>query len=187
MRLYDLLKDKMMGIYVGVIKDNEEVKGVYEGMTGGKFVIKTLEDVKAGDEVTLRLAVGGWNFIFPCVVERIGRNGAVLKPVGKVKIREKRKEKRVPTLQKCVINDKRGLMLDVSFHGTRILALDEYNIGDIVEVKVRNNSIKGKVRWIKSEIVDLRSMGVLIEDSIIWWKEYVKERLAEALKVLRGI
>ena len=185
MKLVDLLKDKVIGMYIDILKGEKKIAGIYQGMEKGKFMVKSVEEVNEGDNLEVRLSIGGWNFIFPCVVEKVGENRTILKPLGKVKIREKRKEKRVPILKKCVINSKRGLMLDASYHGTRILSTDEYNIGDIVEVEVEGNAIKGIVRWMKPEEVDLKSVGVMIENATPWWMDYVKERLAEFASVLR--
>jgi len=185
LKLVDLLKDKVIGMYVDILKGEKKITGIYQGMEKGKFVVKSVEDINEGDNLEVRLSIGGWNFIFPCVVEKVGENRTILKPLGKVKIREKRKEKRVPILKKCVINNKRGLMLDVSFHGTRILTTDEYKIGDAVEVKIKENIIKGIVRWVKPEEVDLKSVGVMIENATPWWADYVKEKLTESVNVLR--
>ena len=185
MKLIDLLKDKIIGMYIDIMKNEEKVKGVYNGMRNGRFVVKAMENIKKGDNLEIRLSIGGWNFIFPCSVESVDENETILKPLGKVKIKEKRKEKRVPILEKCVINNTKGSLLDVSFHGIRILTLGEFNMGDVVEINVNGNTTKGTVRWMKSEEVDLKSVGVLIEDVDPWWKDYVKKKLSESMNVLR--
>jgi len=185
LKLIDLLKDEIAGIYVDILRADNRIAGIYQGMKEGKFLIRTAEEVNEGDRLDIKVSIGGWNLVFPCTVEKIEENLITLKPLGKVKIREKRKEKRVPILEKCVVDGKKGLMLDVSYHGTRILTLADYNIGDVIVVEVNGDVIRGTIMWMKLEEVDLKSIGVLIEDVPQWWENYVKEKLVKSVDVLR--
>ena len=46
MKLVDLLKDKLMGMYIEVLRGGEAIKSVYGGMEGKTFVIETDEDLR---------------------------------------------------------------------------------------------------------------------------------------------
>ena len=187
MKLVDLLKDKLMGMYIDVIRNGGILRSVYSGMEDKNFLIETDEELREGDEVLLRLSFGGWIFTFPCKVSSGASGVYVLTPTGKVKITEKRKEKRVPTVLKCRLESSMGTILDLSYHGTRVLTLSEIEIGDEVDLEVDGNKLVGKVRWEKREEVDLRSVGILIDDPAPWWKDLVDHHIASYVKALRRL
>ncbi len=187
MKLVDLLKDKLMGMYIDVIKNGEMLRSVYNGMEDKNFLIETEEELKEGEEVLLRLSFGGWIFTFPCKVGSGASGIYVLVPNGKVKITEKRKEKRVPTVLKCKLGDFRGTILDLSYHGTRVLTLGSVDIGDEVRLNVGGNELAGKVRWEKKEEVDLRSVGILIDDPPGWWEDLVNHHISSYVRALRRL
>ena len=187
MKLMDLLKDELMGMYIDVLRKGEAIKSVYNGMQGNAFLIESEEELEEGEEVTLRLTFGGWNFLFPCKVKSGGGGMYVLVPSGKVKIVEKRREKRIPTVVKCTVNGSEGTVLDVSYHGVRVLTLGDFSIGDRVVLSLRDKDLEGTVRWMRNEEVDLKSVGLLIGDPPSWWVDFVKEATSGYLKALRRL
>ncbi len=187
MKLVDLLKDKLMGMYIDVLKGDEVIKSVYGGMEGKAFVIETDEEIEEGEEVVLRLSFGGWNFIFPCKVQSKTSGIYILVPSDKVKIVEKRREKRVPTVVKCRIGESGGTILDVSYHGVRVLTLGKPSIGEELYLEVEGKGLKGTVKWVRKEEVDLRSVGLFLKDSPDWWMNFVKEKISRYIKALRRL
>ncbi len=187
MKLMDLLKDELMGMYIDVLRKGTLIKSVYNGMKENAFLIESEEDLEEGEEVVLRLSFGGWNFLFPCKVKGGAGGMYTLIPSGKVKIVEKRREKRIPTVVKCTVNGSEGTVLDVSYHGVRILTLGDFSIRDEVILGVKSEELRGVVRWMRNEEVDLKSVGLLIEDPPSWWIDFVKEAISGYLKALRRL
>ena len=187
MKLADLLKDNLMGTYIDIIKDGKMLRSVYNGMEDKAFLIETDEELKEGDEVLLRLSFGGWNFVFPCKVGSSASGLYVLVPSGKVKITEKRREKRVPTVLECKLGDFRGTILDLSYHGTRILMIDQLEIGSKVNLEIGDKKLVGVVRWNRKEEVDLSSVGLLIDDPPSWWEDLVKYHISSYIRALRRL
>lgn len=188
MKLIELLLDKLMGMYIDLIKDNQQIRSVYLGMNEEKkFIVETDSPLPVGESVTLRLSISGWNLNMPCVVEKVEGEKAILKPLGKVKIKEKRREKRVPTVKRCEIEGIKSTLLDVSYHGMRILNLYDFDMEKEVTVKLGDKSLKGIVRWKKSEEADLKSVGVLIDEPPEWWIGMVKDEIKKYIKALRRL
>ncbi len=185
MKLSEILKDKFMGVYIDIIKGEKILKTVYQGMKGNRFYIKTHEDLKENEEVCLRLSISGLNLSLPCVVESIEKDTVVLKPHGKVKITEKRKEKRIPLTKGCTINGEKGNLIDISYHGARVLTLVDFPLGVDATLIFDKYMIKGKVRWKRNEEVDLKSIGIYFEDPDKWWVEFVKEHIKKYIQALR--
>ncbi len=187
MKLADLLKDKLMGTYIDVIRGKEVIKSLYSGMEGKAFLIETDEDLNEGEKITLRLSFGGWNFLFPCEVASKAPGMYVLVPSGKVKITEKRREKRIPTVVECTLEKERGTILDVSYHGTRVLTLNPPEMGRKATLSIAGRELVGTVRWMKKEEVDLRSVGLLIDDPPEWWMKLVKYHISLYMRALRRL
>ena len=135
----------------------------------------------------MRLSFGGWNFLFPCRVQSKATGLYILVPTGKVKIVEKRREKRIPTVVKCVVNGERGTILDVSYHGTRVLMSGPHEMEEKVILEVDGEKLEGVVRWLKKEEVDLKSVGILISDPPDWWNRFVKDHISKYLSALRRL
>ena len=135
----------------------------------------------------LRLSFGGWNFLFPCKVQSKASGIYVLAPSGKVKIVEKRREKRVPTVVKCSLGRSTGTILDVSYHGVRVLSFEEPDMGEEIELGVSGSKLSGVVRWVRREEVDLRSVGLYLKDPPDWWIDFVKEQISKYIKALRRL
>ncbi len=188
MKFSELLEDKLMGVYIEILKsDGSKVRGLYQGMKNGEFVIETPERLREGEEISLKLTVGGWNLVFPCKVDRFEENICFLKPSGKVKIREKRRERRIPCIVSCYMGEDLGTILDISYHGLRILTLKDFTLGEDVKISIGGKDVEGKVRWMKEEEVDLKSFGVFLDDPPKWWIDMVRgylERYVEALRRL---
>ncbi len=187
MKLADLLKDKLMGMYIEVVRNGEVLRSIYNGMENKAFLIETDEELKEGDEVLLRLSFGGWNFTFPCKVSSGASGVYVLVPSGKVKITEKRREKRVPTVLECKLGDSKGTILDLSYHGTRILTLNRVDIGSKMSLEVGEKKLTGTVRWNRREEVDLNSIGLLIDEPPSWWEDLVKYHISSYIRALRRL
>jgi hypothetical protein len=186
-KILDLLKDKLMGIYIDALKEGREIKSVYKGIEENAFIIETEEDLKIGEKVILRLSFGGWNFLFTCVVKDKSDKEYRLISEGKVKIVEKRREKRIPVVIKCSLEGDVGTVLDISRHGIRVLTLRRLAIKDKTALLINGNIVSGIVRWIKKEEFDLISAGIAIEDPPKWWVGFVDSNLSDYMKSLRRL
>ncbi len=188
MKLIELLQDKLMGMYIDLIQENEVIKSVYHGMNAEKkFIVETDKPLPIGESVTLRLSISGWNLNMPCIVEKIEGTKFILKPLGKVKIREKRKEKRVPTVMKCTVNSESDTLIDVSYHGMRVLTLNDYDLDSTVSVGIKGNTLTGVIKWKRAEEVDLKSIGIMIDDPPEWWVDLVKAEIKKYITALRRL
>ena len=188
MKFSELLEDKLMGVYMEVLRsDGSQIRALYQGMKNGEFLVELSEKVEVGEEISLKLAVAGWNLVFPCKVDRVEGDLCFLKPTGKVKVKEKRREKRIPCIVSCEISGSLGTVLDISFHGLRVLTLRPFALGEAVNVIVGGREVNGKIRWMKNEEVDLKSFGVYLDDPPDWWKDMVKGYTKKYMDALRRL